>query len=141
MNLTETVNRDTRTAGATKGFILKRAAVERYYLTSEYRSMFHKQLRMMVGCGMSHHSHPDLQMPRITRDEADVQSIVRLFEDDWMNPFDPRESEFVSISTGTFPPPDKQETLMLTRLAQKHMRHSSGIGLKTKAQRPTSMIR
>jgi len=22
-----------------------------------------------------------------------------------MNPFDPRESEFVSISTGTFPPP------------------------------------
>ena len=54
---------------------------------------------------MSHHSHPDLQIPRITRDEADVQSTVRLLEDDWINPFEPRESEFVRISTGTFPPP------------------------------------
>ncbi|KAJ8358200.1 hypothetical protein AAFF_G00026150 [Aldrovandia affinis] len=38
---------------------------------------------------MSHFSHPDLQMPRITRDEADVQSIVKLLEDDWTNPFPP----------------------------------------------------
>ncbi|KAJ8404780.1 hypothetical protein AAFF_G00331670 [Aldrovandia affinis] len=85
----ETVNRDTQTAGGTKGFSLKRAAVERYYLTSEYRSNYLKQLRRMVGRGMSHFSHPDLQMPRITRDEADVQSIVKLLEDDWTNPFDP----------------------------------------------------
>ncbi|KAJ8414978.1 hypothetical protein AAFF_G00025010 [Aldrovandia affinis] len=68
----ETVNRDTQTAGSTKGFSLKRAAVERYYLTSEYRSNYLKQLRRMVGHGMSHLSHPDLQMPRITRDEADA---------------------------------------------------------------------
>ncbi len=34
----DTVNPDTQTAGATKGFSLKRAAVERYYLTSEYYS-------------------------------------------------------------------------------------------------------
>ena len=34
----ETVNPDTQTAGATKGFGLKRVAVERYYLTSEYYS-------------------------------------------------------------------------------------------------------
>ncbi|KAJ8413153.1 hypothetical protein AAFF_G00091490 [Aldrovandia affinis] len=87
----ETVNRDTQTAGGTKGFSLKRAAVERYYLTSEYRSNYLKQLRRMVGCGMSHLSHPDLQMPRITRDEADVQSIVKLLEDDWTNPFDTNE--------------------------------------------------
>ena len=60
----KTVNRDTQTAGGTKGFSLKRAAVERYYLTSEYRSMYLKQLRRMVGCGMSHLSHPDLLMPR-----------------------------------------------------------------------------
>ena len=71
----ETVNRDTQTAGGAKGFSLNRAAVERYYLTSEYRSM--RQLRKKVGRGMSHLSHPDLHMPRITRDEADIQSIVR----------------------------------------------------------------
>lgn len=86
-----------------RGFSLKRAAVERYFLTSEYRSMFLKQLRMMVGCGMSHYSHPDLQMPRITRDEADVQSIVRLLEDDWMNPFEPRQSELSAFQQVPFP--------------------------------------
>ena len=101
----ETVNRDTQTAGGTKGFSLNRAAVERYYLTSEYRSMYLRQLRQMVGRGMSHLSHPGMHMPRITRDEADVQSIVKLLEDDWTNPFDPNESKFVSISTGTLAPP------------------------------------
>ncbi len=52
---------------------------------------------------MSHLSHPDMH---ITRDEADVQSIVKLLDDDWTNSFDPNESEFVSISTGTLAPPD-----------------------------------
>ena len=53
---------------------------------------------------MNHLSHPDLHMPRLTTDETDVQSIVKLLEDDWTNPFDPNESEFVSISTGTLAP-------------------------------------
>ncbi|KAJ8389319.1 hypothetical protein AAFF_G00121840 [Aldrovandia affinis] len=93
----ETVNRDTQTAGGRKGFSLKQAAVERYYLTSEYRSNYLKQLRRMVGRRMSHFSHSDLQMSRITRDEADVQSIVKLVEDDWTNPFDPTKA----IAMGT----------------------------------------
>ena len=91
---------------------LARAAGERYYLTSEYRSMFLKQLRAMTGRGQSHLSHPDLQPPRIARDEADVQSIVKLLEDDWTNPFDANESEFVSISTGSLPPPDVAKDLL-----------------------------
>ena len=33
--LEETVNRDTQTAGGTKGFSLNPAAVSRYYLTAE----------------------------------------------------------------------------------------------------------
>ena len=45
----ETVNKDTQTPGGTKGFSLKPGAVSRYYLTSEYRSSFLKQLRDMVG--------------------------------------------------------------------------------------------
>ena len=36
--------------------------------------MYLRQLRKMVGRGMSHISHQDQHMPRITRDEADVQS-------------------------------------------------------------------
>ena len=65
-NVEETVNRDKQTAGDTKGFSLNLAAVERYYLTSEYRSMYLRQLRKMDGHGKSHPSHPDLHMPRIT---------------------------------------------------------------------------
>ncbi|KAJ8398216.1 hypothetical protein AAFF_G00430600 [Aldrovandia affinis] len=99
----ETVNRDTQTAGGTKGFSLKRAAVERYYLTCEYRSNYLKQLRRMVGCGMSHFSHPDLQMSRITRDEADVQSIVKLLEDNWTNPFDPTKVSLSAFRQVPFP--------------------------------------
>ena len=68
--------------------------------------MYLRQLRKIVGRGMSHLSHPDLHMPRITKDKADVQSILKLLEDDWTNNFDPNESEFVSISTGTLAPPD-----------------------------------
>ena len=60
----------------------------------------------MDGRGTSHLSHPNRHMFRITRDEADLQSIVKLLEDDWTNPLDSNESEFVSISTGTLAPPD-----------------------------------
>ena len=36
----ETVNKDTQTAGGTKGFSLKAGTISRYYLTAEYRSAF-----------------------------------------------------------------------------------------------------
>ena len=35
-------------------------------------------------------SHPDLQLPRMRRDDADVQSLVQLMETNWLNPFSPR---------------------------------------------------
>ena len=41
----ETVNKDTQTAGGTKGFSLKAGAVSKYYLIAEYRSIF---LRLMT---------------------------------------------------------------------------------------------
>ena len=41
----ETVNRDTQTAGGTKGFSLKPKAVSKYYLVAEYTSIFLRNLR------------------------------------------------------------------------------------------------
>ena len=38
--LEETVNKDTQTPGGTKGFSLKPGAVQRYYLTAEFRTLF-----------------------------------------------------------------------------------------------------
>ena len=32
--------------------------------------------------------------------------MVKLLENEWTNPFDPNESELVSISTGSLAPPD-----------------------------------
>ena len=42
-----------------------------------------KQVRKMMGRGMTNLSHPDQHMLRIISDEADVQFIVKLLEDDW----------------------------------------------------------
>ena len=85
----ETINKDTQTPGGTKGFSLKGGAVARYYLTSECRSRYLQQLRAMIGQQYTDFNHPDLQMSRIRRDEADVQSLVELMETSWLNPFNP----------------------------------------------------
>ena len=99
--LEETVNKDTQTAGGTKGFSLKPGAVARYYLTSEYRSMYLRQLRTLAGQNESSLTHPDLQKPRIKRDEADVQALVELMEDSWVNPLSPDQEDIVSLSSPT----------------------------------------
>ena len=86
----ETVNWDTeihRQQEAQRALAWHRLLVERYCLTSKYRSVPLKQFRKMVGRGMRHLSHPDLH---ITRNEADVQSIVKLLDDNWTNHFDPK---------------------------------------------------
>ncbi len=49
-----------------------------------FMKLYMKQVRKMVGCGMTHLSHPDRHMLRIISDEARVQFIVKLLEDDWM---------------------------------------------------------
>ena len=85
----ETVNKATQTPGGTKGFSLKHGAVTRYYLTSEYRSKFLRQLRCVVGRNDYQVNHPDLHLSRIRRDEADVQSLDQLMETSWLNPFSP----------------------------------------------------
>ena len=57
----ETVNKDIQTPRGTKGFSLNQGAV--------------RQLRDMVGRSCSQLNHPDLQPPRIRRDEADISIL------------------------------------------------------------------
>ena len=97
----DTVNKDTQTAGGTKGFSLKPCAVSKYYLTAEHRSVSLRQFRAMVDVKNQTFVHPDLQPSRIKKDEADVQSLVDLMEDNWTNPLDNEPSDLISISTGT----------------------------------------
>ena len=67
--------------------------------------MYLRTLRDMIGQGSSKLSHPDLQGPRIRKDEADVKSLIDLMENNWLNPLSPDESDLVSLSTGTVDPP------------------------------------
>ena len=109
----ETINKDTQTAGGTKGFSLKSGAVQTYYLNAEHRSLFPRQLREMVGLGGSRLNHPDLQQSRILKDEADVQSLVNLMEVSWIkNQFRSDQDSLVSLATAAMPPPEIAHDLM-----------------------------
>lgn len=102
----ETMNKDTQTAGGTKGFSLKPGAVTKYYLTTEYRSIYFRQLRDLIGQGRCKLSHPDLQGPMIKRDDADVQSLIKLIENNWLSHVSPDELDLICLTTGTTAPPD-----------------------------------
>ena len=61
----ETVNKDTQTAGGTKGFSLNACAVSRYYMTAEYRSGCLRNLRQIVQVLTSGIVHADLEPSRM----------------------------------------------------------------------------
>ena len=91
-SIEETVNKDTETPGGTKGFSLKPGAVSKYYLTSEYITMYLRELREVIGLGGSKLAHPDLERSRIRKDEADVESLFDLMENNWLNPMCPEDT-------------------------------------------------
>lgn len=105
-----TVNRDTQTPGGTKGFSLKPAALSRYYLTAEHRSICLKKLRDLTDIKPPGVSHHDLESSCIRKDELAVQSLVDFMETEWINPFSGDPTELISLSTGTVAPSDVQCT-------------------------------
>jgi hypothetical protein len=108
----ETVNKDTQTAGGTRGFSLRAGAVSKYYLTAEHRSASLRQFRTMVQMVDPEFVHPDLEPSRIRKDEAGVQSLVDMMEDNWTNPLEEGVSDLISISTGTAATPDIAHDLL-----------------------------
>lgn len=107
--LEETVNKDTQTPGGTKGFSLNPGAVERYYITAEFRTLFLRNLRKMVGYAKGKHGHADLTASRISQDEKDVAAMVDLIKN-WTNPF-AGHTQLSSISTGAVATPAIAEDL------------------------------
>ena len=53
----------------------------------------------MVGLGGSKLNHPDLQPTRIIKDEADVQALVSLMGNSWINPFGEDQDNLVNLAT------------------------------------------
>ena len=71
--------------------------MSRFYLTAEYRSSYLRQLKKSVNKTDPNSRHADLRQSRISRDEADIQSL----ENNWVNPLNSEDQDLVSISTGT----------------------------------------
>eukprot|EP00795_Rhopilema_esculentum_P000015 gene15-9612_t len=95
--LEETVNKDTQTAGGTKGLSLRPGAVQRYYLMAEFRALFLRNLREMVGYAKGKHGHADLQSSRNAQDKKDVTAMADLIKN-WTDPF-AGHGQLSSIST------------------------------------------
>ncbi|KAG1692625.1 hypothetical protein GQR58_007262 [Nymphon striatum] len=69
-------------------------------------------IRDMLNMKQSTLGHKDMQMTRIIKDEADVQALVTMLENNWINPFDENSQELVSISSGKLATPDITEDLL-----------------------------
>ena len=120
----ETVNKDTQTAGGTKGFSLKPATLSRYYLTAEYRSTCLKQLRELTDIRPPGISHHNLESSRIGKDEVAVQSLVDLMKNEWINRFSGDQTKLISLSTAASAPSDVASDLLTAKeigeVAYKH---------------------
>ena len=71
----ETINKDTQTAGGTKGFSTKSNAAAKYYIIANDCGNYVTQLRFTVLKENYKFRHPDMTKGRITRDERDVKSL------------------------------------------------------------------
>ena len=71
----ETVNKDTKSPGGTKGFNLKPKAVNKYYLVAGYRSIFMRNWKEMLHLSKSSCHHNDLQS-RIFRVELQEMKLM-----------------------------------------------------------------
>ena len=99
----ETINKDTQMAGGTRGFGLNPGALQRYYMAAEFRAMFLREMREMVGYTQGNNGHADLQKSRIKKDEKDVQDMTDLLLNSWLNPFSDESQPLASISTSAVP--------------------------------------
>ena len=58
----DTINKDTQTAGGTKGFSTKQNAVSKYYITAHDRASFLREMRSMVNVRNKGFWHSDLDL-------------------------------------------------------------------------------
>ena len=71
-----------------------------------------KQLREMIDLQSPNLCNADLGASRTKRDEAGVQSIQELLENNWTNPFHSDPSDLVNRATGTTAPTDVTNDLL-----------------------------
>ena len=107
----KTINKDTQTAGGTKGFRLKPGALQRYNMTAEFRTLFLRQLPEMMGYAQGNNDHADQQKSRIKKDEKDGRTMAELLLFNWINPFPDADEPLASPSTSAIASPEIAQDL------------------------------
>ncbi|KAK3754240.1 hypothetical protein QZH41_007590 [Actinostola sp. cb2023] len=105
-----TVNKDTKSIGGITKYSLKTGAVNRFYMTTEYRCSFLAHLRDMVQVKRPSYHHDDMLSTRKRKDEQAVKAVENLIEN-WNNPFT-ESKELVNLSTAKQAPEDVTKDLL-----------------------------
>ena len=74
--------------------------------------MYSRDMKDVIDLGGSKLAYPDLQRSHIQKEKADVESLVDLMENSWLNPMCPEETELVNLSTGTVASADVAKDLL-----------------------------
>ena len=93
-----TLNKDTKTPGGTTGFSTNLGAVQRWEVNAAYRASLRTVFHQHLNFTTQRHKHKDLSPSRIVKDENDVQSILSILQDTFVDPFG--EQPLLSISRG-----------------------------------------
>ena len=93
----ETVNKDTKTVGGTKGFSTKKM------LLQSIISLQATVPTMRDSSDQWYQTHPNMTKERITQDERDVTLLHNMFKETWKNPFEFTSETLCCISTGVIP--------------------------------------
>ncbi len=94
----QTLNRTMKTKGGIVGYSLKKGAVQRWLMTSHLRAGVTDRCKEMLGMVSENPTHREATRPRLSRDEADVQSLIDVISS-WCNPFKASDT-LVSLASG-----------------------------------------
>jgi len=104
---------NTKTSEGVTNFILKTGAVNKFYMTAEYRCSFLAHLRDMLQVKLPSHHHGEMLSIRKVKEDKAVTAIESLIER-WNNPFI-ESKQLVSISTATEAPEDVTQDIIKAR--------------------------
>jgi len=93
-----TINRDSKTSGGTTGFSLNPNAIIRWSINSTYRAELRRKLHEFASYRNQKFAHKDMKPSRIKKDENDVNAVLDVLENTFIQPFS--ENPLLCISSG-----------------------------------------
>lgn len=93
-----TINKDTKTPGGTTGFSTNSNAINRWALNASYRAKLRCCFHRHLGYVNAKHKHRDLTLSRIKIDEKDVQSLMEVMTNTFIDPLS--DNDWLCISNG-----------------------------------------